>query len=444
MDIGAFMSWASPALPYLKSKASDIPITVTQGPWLAAIGNLFAILGLLSCPTIMNKIGRKYTILFFGLIQLISWLFIYFSRNFLFLLIGRIISGIGYGGNGIVLPVYIGEVSGKIIRGRFLNFIKISSNFGSFMMVSAGAFLPYHTMNLVMISLPVTGILLLLLASESPYYYLMEGRDNEAVDVLMKLSSVKKPETVMEDIKRMKNAIEENDKLKKSSIQEIFADRGSRKAFIIFVIVQFTYCFSGYFGIRAYAQEILSYSNSPVAPEYETMILMGFQIFGGLPSALLIDHYGRRPAYLLSGILSAVTLGVGGLFFFMKFFMEADVSSFTWIPLTSLIFFFVVCNMGIGSLPYIYAGELFSVNTKGTALIGGGLVVSLGGFLAKILLPIINNEAGIYTGFWGFSVFCITGPIIIWFTMPETKGKNLEQVLVLLKTKNKKCRDIIC
>ncbi|XP_033212352.1 facilitated trehalose transporter Tret1-like [Belonocnema kinseyi] len=250
MDIGAFMSWASPALPYLKSEASEIPVTVTQAPWLAAVGNLFAILGILLCSTIMNKIGRKYIILLFGLIQLISWIFINLARNFPFLLIGRIISGIGSGGNRIVLPVYTGEVSGKTIRGRIPNFLKISSNFGTFIMASAGAFLPYHTMNLVMVSLPLIGIFLLLLTSESPYYYLIKRRDKEAIDVLMKMSSVEILEMVMEDIKRIKIAIEENENLEKNSLQETFSHSGSRKSFIMYAIVQFTYCFSGYFAIR--------------------------------------------------------------------------------------------------------------------------------------------------------------------------------------------------
>lgn len=35
---------------------------------------------------------------------------------------------------------------------------------------------------------------------------------------------------------------------------------------------------------------------------------------------------------------------------------------------------------------------------------------------------------GYYLDYWIFAVFCIIGAIIIYFTVPETKGKSFAQI----------------
>lgn len=437
LDTGAHMTWTSPSLEYLKSNESHISVSVSEQSWLLSIENLSALIGHCLYPIFMDRIGRKYTLLIFGVIQLISWILINLAYNFIFLFIARIIVGISYGASIPVFQLYIGEVAGKSIRGILLSLIKISINVGSFLMVTSGAFLPYHTMNLTMLSFPIFALFLFPFMSESPYFHLMKGRDEEAIQTLMKYSAVKNSETVMKNIERMKSVIEEKQKSTDNTIQELFNDRGSRKAFIILMVTSITYGCSGYVAIRAMAQEILSYSGSSLKSQYETMILMGVQIFAGLPATHLIDLWGRRPVYLISGISSAFILIIIGLFFFLKNFIESDVSSITWLPLIGLILFMFVCDFGIGMMQFVYGAELLSVKVKGVALMCTLCVVNILIFMAKQLLKNLSGTGFIYIAFWFFTIACIIGPLIVWFTMPETKGKNLEEVLILMRAKKK-------
>ena len=432
LDVGSNTTWASPSLPHLTSEDSDFPVTIDQSVWLLSTVIIFGAIGYGINSLIMNRIGRKYTILVGGLILLSSKILLALANSYTFLFMTKIIMSIGGSVIYSIVPIYIGEIVDEKIRGRFLIFLKICVNIGAFLMVTAGAFLRYNTMNLVMISLPLLGFVMFPLTLESPYYYLLKGRENEALETLLKLSGGKKIENIMTDIERVKTAIVEGQNSKRTSIRELFSDRGCRRALMIHITTQFTYCMSGYLAIQAYAQEILSNSGSSLAPEYSVMIMTGIQIFAGFPSSLIVDRWGRRPTFLLSGVLSSLSLAIVGLFFFLKFFLEVDVSSITWLPLVGLISFTFVCNMGLSTIPFVFLGELFSVKVKGVAILTGLITNIIFTFSVTMILPLVSNSVGFHTTFWIFAISCLLGSITVFCIAPETKGKTLEEVLEIL------------
>ncbi|XP_033212351.1 facilitated trehalose transporter Tret1-like [Belonocnema kinseyi] len=433
IDVGAVSAWPSPALPYLISEKSEFPVSVEESSWLPSVINISALFGSIPVPMLINRIGRKYTLLVLGLLQLISWILVNLSYNYTILLIARLYAGFCIGGTFGMLPIYIGEISEKNIRGSFLSLDKIFMNGGVFVINALGAYLTYKNMNLIMMSVPMTAICMFPLISETPYFYLLKGRDEEAINTLMKLSGVKNQEMVMEDIKRMKEAIIESRKSKNSSLREIFIDKGSRRAVIIISITKIIYVFTGQVAIQSYTQEIFSYSGSSITPGHAAMILTGVQIFAGLPAFRLSDKWGRKPIYLFSGFTTALGLGIVGLFFFLKLFLKYDVSNITWMPLVFLVLTQFSCNVGLSTMPFIYSGELLSVKVKGVATILTSIVGTLSSFSVKMLLPFLNMTVGIYTSFFVFSGACIIGPIILVSIVPETKGKNLEEVSKLFK-----------
>lgn len=444
LDVGAHLAWSSPALSHLKSEKSQFFITTNQGAWLVSVVSLSTILGYVMSSIVMNRIGRRYSVLTFAILHLMSWIFINLARSYTFLLIARFIAGLSIAGTINLLPICIGEISEKSVRGIFLAFDRIGINIGAFLITTLGAFFQYKTMNLIMISLPILAICTFPLMSETPYYYLLKDQDEQAVKTQMKLSGVARSEIIMPDIQRIKEAMH-NQNSENSSIKELICDRGSRKALIILLLASFIYPFSGSLAIQSYAQEIFKASGSSLAPEYATMIITGVQIFAGLPSTQLVDYWGRRPVYLFSGIMSAISLGTVGLFFFLKDFLKADIDSVTWLPLVGLVLYQFMCNSGITTIPTVYSGELFSVKVKHIAVMIFSNSVAVFMFTSKISLPFLNNLFGIYTTFWIYSAVCLIGPLIVVCIVPETKGKNLEEVLISLgRKKNKRNDNISC
>lgn len=409
-------------------------VTNEQSVWLASICSLSSIIGCTTIPLIINQIGRRYTCLIFSVSHLMSWILINVAYDYTFLFIARFFAGISVGGTITSIPPYIGEITAKKIRGKFLAFVRICVNFGGFLITTLGAFLTYKTMNLLMISIPILAICLLPFMLESPYYYLKKGQNEDAIKTLMKLYDTKNSEMIITDIERMKKAID-SENSEKSRILELIFDRGSRKAFIILLLVNFAFAFSGTMAIQAYAQVIFKQSGSSLAPEYAAMIVVGVQILACLPSALLVDNWGRRPIYLFSGIMCAISLGIVGLFFFLKEFLQSDVSSVTWVPLLGLVFYQFVCTIGISTIPTVYEGELFTVKVKELAIMTASIILAVFMFTSKMMIPLVNNSVGMYTTFWIFSGICIVIPLIIFYITPETKGRNLEDVLMLMRGK---------
>lgn len=432
IDGGAHMVWTSPSLPYLKSENSHIPLTKEKASYLVYLISFSSIFGPFLYLITTKQLGRKNTILLLGTLQLLSWILTDIATNYELLCVAKLTFGLAYSAICSAIPVYIGEIADKKIRGTYLSLLIICSSIGAFLMAICGAFLNHKTMNLVMTVTPVFGFIFSIFMTETPYYQLMRGYEEEAVQVLMKLSAVTRRELIADDIERMKRTLLENEKTERNIVRDLFIDKGGRKAFIIVVITASFSGLSGYIAIQAFAEEILSYSNSALSAKHGTMILTGIQIFSGLTSSLLIDTWGRKPTCLLSGLLSSLSLAAVGVFYMFQYFFEFDLTFFTFAPLVGLICFTFSCNIGINPISFVYVGEIFSIHLKEYAAMTGGISFSIGVLTSNYLLHTLNAKGNIYMAFWIFSVFCILEALIVWFVMPETKGKNLEEILFLM------------
>lgn len=437
IDVGVQVSWSSPALDYLKSNETSITLKRIEPGLLASIDSIASIIGFLTYPLLMNRIGRRYTIFVYGLVQLLAWIVINFARSDIILCLGRVIVGIGYGGSFGFLTIYIGEMTEKNIRGMFLSLDKICVNLGGFIVNAAGVFLSYKNMNICMGVIPIIALAAFPLMLESPYYYFLKGEEKKAIETHMILSGEKYPEFVKEDIERMKKTIKECEDSEKHVFHELMTDRGSRRALIIKLITEFTYAFSGFLAIQSYVRQIFKETGSNLETGYAAMIVSGMQVIAGVPASRLVDRWGRRPIYLFSGIVSSINLLIIGVFFFFKQYKHYDVSIVSWLPLVCMVVLQIVINMGISTMPYIYSGELFSVKVKGLACMLSSLCHATLGFICKFSLAHFEENDNLYLPFWFFTTVCIVGPVIVFKLVPETKGKHLEEVLELLSETKK-------
>lgn len=70
-------------------------------------------------------------------------------------MLGRFLSGFAAGAYGILLPLYVGEISSKEIRGMLLTFHQIILNFGEIFIFVLGYFASYLSINIVCGAIPV-------------------------------------------------------------------------------------------------------------------------------------------------------------------------------------------------------------------------------------------------------------------------------------------------
>lgn len=428
MACGGHLGWTSPALPYLTSPQSAFVVTKAEGAWVASLYTLGGILASFISGFCVDRLGRKYSLLAFALPQLAGWGLVIAAKSVVTLYVARFVAGIGHGGIYNVAVIYLGEIADKNIRGALGTFLKMSTNVGTLFVTAVGAYLPYWQLNLVSMAVPLTFVATFVFMPETPYFFLIKGRDQEAEEALMRLRRVDKPESVREDINMMKDAVIEGQRSSRNAIFELVGTRGNRRALLILLGLKATQQFSGHMAIVAYTQEIFSHSGSSLEPSQAVVVLGGAQLIAGVVAAGLVDRAGRRPLMMISGMAAALALGVEGLFFYLKYELKTDVSSITWLPIVALITYEVMVALGIGTLPYVLLGELFPTNVKGPAVACGIIVGSLFAFAVGLGYQAVNAIAGIHTTFWIFSVCCALGTIFVFWLTPETKGKTLEEI----------------
>ena len=84
--------------------------------------------------------------------------------------------------------------------------------------------------------------------------------------------------------------------------------------------------------------------------------------------------------------------------------------------------------MTLTPIVWVLLSELFPNRVRGVAL--GPSVVTL--WVAYLILtftfPIMRETIGTAKTFWIYSAFLFLAFWVIWFALPETKGKSLEQI----------------
>ncbi|OXU24812.1 hypothetical protein TSAR_016591 [Trichomalopsis sarcophagae] len=206
MACGGYLGWTSPALPHLQGPNSEFPVTVYQGSWIASLYTLGGIIGSLLSPLLINRLGRKFSLLAFAIPQLAGWGLIIAARSYVILYVARFVAGIAHGGIYNVAVIYFAEIADKDIRGAFGTLLKMCTNLGGLFVTTAGAYLPYDKLNLVSLLLPLVFVSTFIFMPESPYFFLIQNREDRATRSLMQLRRLKRPESVKKDIDAMRDA----------------------------------------------------------------------------------------------------------------------------------------------------------------------------------------------------------------------------------------------
>lgn len=138
-----------------------------------------------------------------------------------------------------------------------------------------------------------------------------------------------------------------------------------------------------------------------------------------------VDRLGRRSLMLLgAGGLGGIYLILGTCYFF-------QVSGFFMVVLVVLA---IACYaMSLGPITWVLLAEIFPNRVRAVAMATATFALWLGSFTLTYTFPLLNHALGSYGTFWIYSAICVAGFVYFIRTLPETKGKsleNLEEILV--------------
>jgi len=184
---------------------------------------------------------------------------------------------------------------------------------------------------------------------------------------------------------------------------------------------------SGSQAVLQYAQMIFDQAHGNLEGKYLTMILGVVSLISSIACMMITDCSGRKPLLMLSTIGSACSTTMVAAYFHLQY-NHVDTSNITWLPATGVILYTVMYSMGLATLPFIMAGELFPTNVKALGNMIGTITVNVTAFIVTKLYPIISEDAGAHTPFWIFTACSFVSVLFTLFYVSETKGRTLKQI----------------
>ncbi|XP_043087247.1 solute carrier family 2, facilitated glucose transporter member 9 [Puntigrus tetrazona] len=396
--------------------------------------SIFAIGGLVGALTVsflIKALGRKGTLLANNALALIAALLLALGEkagSFEMLIIGRFIIGMDSGVSLSVLPMYLGEISPRQVRGSIGQFHAIFICLGVFIGQVLGLpeiFGHESRWNFLFGFLALPALLQLCVLPflpESPRFLLMERRDEagaeKAFQAFLGRSDVSRE---MEEVHAESRA---QNTQRTASVLDLFRKRSLRWQLITVIVVMSCYQLCGLNAIWYYTNGILQEAGfqQTVIP-YITLSTGGIETLAAVVSGLVIEKVGRRPLLIFGFSAMAV------FFSLLTVFLHYQ-DRFSWMPYLSFISILLLiasfCS-GPGGVPFVLTGELFEQSYRPAAFMIAGTVNWLSNFAVGLLFPFIQEALQTFA-FLLFVVVCVAGAVYLLVVLPETKNKTFVEI----------------
>lgn len=312
---------------------------------------------------LMDRIGRKWTLLVGALPKVFSWIAIGLADTPSALYLGRVLAGVGCGISYAVVPMYIGEISSKRTRGPLGTMNALSINLGILFIYTVGLATSRYTMAMISVAGPLLFIVSFIWLPESAVYLTQKNQLARAEEVL-KWTLGK--EDVQKELEEVKGIVSAEDKTRAigffATLKKASKSPANRRACWIQLILSSAIGVTGAAPILSFQSHILKQAKFDGVDF--TIVATGVAVvISGMICMAVVKFTGKRKMLLMSGPPFIGSLAVLSIFFTLLEY-GIDLSAVNWIPSVFIIIYIVVFGFSFNPLPIAYLGELFSIDMK--------------------------------------------------------------------------------
>lgn len=434
LSFGFVLGYSSPAIPSLRRAAPPAPrLDNDATSWFGAIVTLGAAVGGVLGGWLVDRAGRKLSLLLCTVPFVAGFAIITAAQNVWMLLGGRLLTGLACGVASLVAPVYISEIAYPEVRGLLGSCVQLMVVTGILLAYLAGWVLEWRWLA-VLGSVPPTFMLLLMgCMPETPRFLLTQHKHQEAMAAMQFLWG-------SEQRWEEPPVGAEHQGFRLAQLRR----PGVYKPFVIGVSLMIFQQLSGINAVMFYAETIFEeakFKESSLA----SVIVGVIQVLFTAVAALVMDRAGRRVLLTLSGVVMVFSTSAFGTYFKLTqdgpsnsshvhllapISMEpADASvGLAWLAVGSMCLFIAGFALGWGPIPWLLMSEIFPLHVKGVAT---GVCVLTNWLMAFLVTKEFSSLMEVlrpYGAFWLASAFCIFSVLFTLACVPETKGKTLEQI----------------
>jgi SP family xylose:H+ symportor-like MFS transporter len=358
---------------------------------------------------------------------------VFFAFNFY-----RIIGGLGIGLASAICPMYIAEIAPSNIRGTLVSCNQFAIIFGMLVVYFVNYLILGGHTNPILDKDVITGVatlnagsdmwtiqrgwrfmflsgtlpaaafgLLLFFVPKTPRYLVLVQQEDKALSVLTKINGVAKAKKILEEIKA--TAKEKTENLFTYGVTVV----------VIGILLSIFQQAIGINAVLYYAPRIFESAGAEGGGMMQTVIMGVVNIVFTLIAIFTVDKFGRKPLLIIGSIGMAVGafavagcdgLGVKGI-----------------IPVLSVIVYAAFFMMSWGPICWVLISEIFPNTIRGKAVAVAVAFQWVFNYIISSTFPALYDFSPVFS-YSLYGSICIIATFFVWFFVPETKGKTLEDM----------------
>ena len=386
-----------------------------------------------------DYLGRKLSIMISQVIYIIGLLFLRFATGVAMLYVGSFLGGYSIAITISAIPMYIGEISQPRIRKFTGSFLVLINNFCFASTYLIGSMLSWRDTVCIVALIPFLGLVLFCFCPESPTWYVMKGEFALGSETLTKLRGDKEVAAI--EISKIEGNIYKtkdktmgmNSSFLKNQLDILRKGTFIRPCLVVSTLMAFCWKWSGGAVLFFYTVDILKKFGIPLSP-YLLSTGMGWYLFlCSLLGVFISSIIPRRKYYIGSAVLVLLGSLIMGVSIHLQNYESFSTLAIhypviKWSPIIGLMLYQLGYQAGYISVIFMLLGELLPSNARG---IGSSIIVqihNISQFLAVKSAPACEDLLGIDGLFFMFACVTAFSIIFVYFFVPETFGKSLEEI----------------
>ena len=405
----------------------------SQQGWAVSCALIGCLFGAMTSGTLCDKWGRKPLLLLSALLFAVSSLAVAITSVFQTFVAWRIAGGVAIGLASNLSPMYIAEVAPARVRGKLVSVNQLTIVVGILLAqlmnwmiakpVPTGASaleianswngqMGWRWMFGVTVVPSMLFFLSVLAVPESPRWLARNGQPDKARRILQRLGGEAYAAQTLEEIETTLST--------NASLRQLLDPKLAGVLLLGIALAVFQqWC--GINVIFNYAADVFAAAGYHVSDILLNIVITGaVNLIFTFVAIAMVDKAGRRKLMLLGSASLALIYTVLGIGF------HAHAQG---LYMLLLVVAAIACYaMSLAPVTWVVISEIFPNRIRGVAMSVAVSSLWIASFVLTYTFPLLNQGLGPARTFWIYAAICLAGFFYIYWRLPETKGKTLEEI----------------
>ncbi len=414
--------------------------SATQKGWGTSSALIGCMGGALACVFLADRYGRKRLLILAGFLFSLSAIGTALATTFFWFNFYRIVGGIAMGIALNLSPMYIAEIAPPEKRGMYVSINQLLIMIGVLMAQLVNWRIALHDTALGVdagnhaIASSWSGLygwrwmfaaetlpaliffLLMFFVPESVRWLVKNGQIKRAEQILIRIGGV---EYAVGQINDVSSTVSRED-VDHVDFKQLLSAR-ILKFVGLGVFLSFLQQWSGLNVVIYYAADIFQAAGYNLRQMMLNIVVIGsVMVLSVVITMLTVDKLGRKTLLLFGTSSMAIVYALIGYCFYSDYTGRVIVL----LVLANVMFY----SITLAPLLWVVLSEIFPNKIRGAAMSIAALAHWVGNFSLTFTFPAIKENLGWANNFWLYGMICAVGFIVLYFILPETKGKTLEEI----------------